>query len=200
MEKTTEKEAKIQIRTDEKAMNDFKVLAKRFTNQGEAFNALMETYKTQEQIDELADYKADLKSFENNLKGLREAYVFAIKAREEIKENTKKEFSLQLDELANVNKVNQELKKELEKTKEELKNNKEKINLSQSQDSLIKKQREEIEKMQKSLEELIDLKARNLELETEIKLKNQEIEFLKQTEKSNKDLINQLTGWRQKES
>lgn len=94
---------KLQIRTNAGVTEQFKQLAQGFTNQGEALEAFISSYKEQQRKDQLPDNKAQIGQMEASLQTIKNNFLSVLEAYNNAKVEAKAGFTNQLEQLQNTN-------------------------------------------------------------------------------------------------
>lgn len=94
---------KLQIRTNTNVTEQFKQLAQGFTNQGEALEAFIQSYREQTRKQELPDQKGQIDQLEANLTTIKNNFLNVLEAYNGAKMEAKAGFTSQLEQLTQAN-------------------------------------------------------------------------------------------------
>lgn len=94
---------KLQIRTNAGVTEQFKQLAQGFTNQGEALEAFISSYREQQRKDSLPDNKSQIDQLEASLQTIKNNFLNVLESYNNAKTEAKAGFTNQLEQLQNTN-------------------------------------------------------------------------------------------------
>lgn len=167
---------KLQIRTNTGVTEQFKQLAANFSNQGEALEAFLSSYREQQRKDSLPDNKAQIGQMEASLQTIKNNFLNVLESYNNAKTEAKAGFTNQLEQLQNTNNQKDQQIIDLKAKIKELKSQAEDLN-------------KQIAAKETETELISTYKSQNGELKTQLQgLQN----TLKQTQKSLKNLEENL--------
>lgn len=94
---------KLQIRTNTNVTEQFKELAQGFTNQGEALEAFITSYREQQRKDSLPDNKSQIDQLEASLQTIKNNFLNVLEAYNGAKAEAKAGFTNQIEQLTQAN-------------------------------------------------------------------------------------------------
>lgn len=94
---------KLQIRTNTSITEQFKEMAKDFSNQGEALEAFLSSYREQQRKDSLPDNKSQIDQLEASLQNIKNNFLSILEAYNNAKTEAKAGFTNQIQTLTQAN-------------------------------------------------------------------------------------------------
>lgn len=146
---------KLQIRTNTNVTEQFKEMAKDFSNQGEALEAFLSSYQEQTRKQQLPDNKAQINQLEASLQTIKNNFLNVLESYNNAKVEAKAGFTNQLEQLQNTNNQKDQQIVDLKAKIKELK-------------SLAEDLNKQIAAKETETELISNYKSQNVELKTQV--------------------------------